>query len=348
MTGGGRPLEAIWYGRSPWRFPLLPLSALFGVVSRLRRILYRNRIFSTPELGHPVIVVGNITAGGTGKTPVALWLAEQLKERGRRPGIVSRGYGGRPGPHPVHVTIDSDPGVVGDEPLLMESRRVCPVVVHPDRVAAARLLMDMECDVIIADDGLQHYRLQRQYEVAVVDGARGFGNGHLLPAGPLRESRSRLSTVDRIFVQREAGRQPGASLDLPASVPATAFELKAGPVRNVRDERETSLADFRGRSVHAVAGIGHPGRFFRLLEAHGISVIRHPHPDHASLTRQDLTFRDELSILMTEKDAVRCRHLAGPDCWFVAVTVEFSDASATGWLDRICQEMNERGARQVP
>ncbi|MGH8166550.1 MAG: tetraacyldisaccharide 4'-kinase, partial [Woeseiaceae bacterium] len=198
---GNRVADRIWYERSSWYLPLLPLSWVFAFVTAARRLLYRAGILGSTNVGKPVVVVGNIVSGGTGKTPVTMWLAARLAENGFRPAIVSRGYGGAVGDAPLEVTADSDAGVVGDEPLLMAARGICPVVVHPDRVAAARLAVDLGCDVIIADDGLQHYRLKRQFEIVVVDGERGFGNGHLLPAGPLREPLSRLGSVDHIMLQ---------------------------------------------------------------------------------------------------------------------------------------------------
>lgn len=346
-TADGR-VARVWYGESPWSPLLAPLAGLFAAVSALRRYLYRHGLLRAVDVGRPVIVVGNVTAGGTGKTPVTLWLAQQLKDRGRRPGIVSRGYRGRLGPAPVHVRTDSDPAVVGDEPLLMERRQVCPVVVHPDRVAAARMLIEMDCDVIVADDGLQHYHLARRYEIAVVDGRRGFGNGRLLPAGPLREPVSRLSRVDRILVQQEQGDGGEPAAALPEGVPRSSFMLAADVARRLQDAREIELAAFRGRTVHAVAGIGHPGRFFRLLQEYGIEVIPHAHGDHAVLAEQHLRFDDGRDVLMTEKDAARCRGVAPANSWYVPVDIVFRDDPDAEWVDRMLRGIDERQRKPVP
>lgn len=336
-------VDRIWYGHSHWRWPLMPFSGLFGLLSATRRRLYDNGIWRSVDIGRPVLVVGNITVGGTGKTPITLWLAERLKNYGMRPGIVSRGYRGRLGRQPVRVMPDSDPAIVGDEALLMERRQICPVVVHPDRVAAARFLLQLDCNVIVADDGLQHFRLERLHEIAVLDGTRGFGNGYLLPAGPLRESVGRLSTVDRIFVQQEAERHsvPGK---LPDNVPTASFELVPAEVLNVVDSRRVTLDEFRGRKVHAVAAIGNPGRFFRLLQKYGIDVIPHAHRDHAKLTASDLQFDDELDVLMTEKDAVKVAGAATNNCWYVTVNVQFTDGDTLEWLDEVYREMTGREA----
>lgn len=348
MSAADGPVTRLWYDDSPWPMLLAPLSWLFAGASALRRTLYRRGAWPAIDVGRPVVVVGNITAGGTGKTPVSLWLARELKERGRRPGIVSRGYRGRLGPSPVHVRPDSDPAVVGDEPLLMERRQVCPVVVHPDRVAAARMLIDMDCDIIVADDGLQHYRLARRYEIALVDGRRGFGNGRLLPAGPLREPVSRLATVDRILVQREPAADAVAGPGLPEGVPRESFTLAARVACNLRDGRVVPLERLRGATVHAVAGIGHPERFFRLLQSHGLEVIPHAYADHAALSAKQLRFDDDRLVLMTEKDAVRCRSVAPDNCWYVPVDIAFDEPGAAGWVDRMARDIDHREMKAVP
>ena len=270
----------------------------------------------------PVVVVGNITVGGTGKTPVVIWLAQQLKQRGIQPGIVSRGYGGSVGHKPMRVTADSDPDTVGDEAVLMAQRCACPVVVHPNRIRAAQELSDLGIDVIIADDGLQHYRLARQFEIAVIDGMRGVGNGKLLPAGPLREPVSRLESVDRTLVNKSIMRSERIISDLPTGLLATDFYLKGTTVSSLDEREEAPLAKFAGKKVHAVAAIGNPGRFFSFLESHGLQVIEHAFPDHSRLTEKDLRYDDELDVLMTEKDAVKFSGLSVERCWYVPVEVE--------------------------
>jgi tetraacyldisaccharide 4'-kinase len=299
-------LEAAWYGkgRSPWW--TAPLAALYGGVVRLRRRLYRLGWLSGVRLPVPVLVVGNISVGGTGKTPLTIALAEALRARGFRPGVVSRGYGGTErGPALLGET--PDPAHFGDEPCLIRAAGT-PVAVGRDRPAAARLLIDAGCDAIIADDGLQHYRLQRDIEMCVIDGARRFGNARLLPAGPLREPLVRLAGVDfRICngVGAEAGEVP--------------MRLEGGMARSLVDGSMQPLEAFRGKAVHAVAGIGHPARFFESLRAHGIEVMPHPFPDHHAYAPGDLAFADGAPVLMTEKDAVKCMAFAPRQAWAVPV-----------------------------
>lgn len=331
MAGGGREwVERVWYGES-WGFlPLLPLAWLYAAITALRRWLYGIGVLRSTRVGVPVVVVGNITAGGTGKTPVTIWLANALSERGFRPGVTSRGYRGAVGRSPVAVTPESDPAAVGDEPVLIARRCRCPVVVHPDRVAAARRLAAQGVNVVIADDGLQHYALARDYEIAIVDGTRVWGNGRLLPAGPLREPVTRLTGVQRVLVNSGGGcdRLP----NLPGTPASSRFELVAEVARRIDDSESRPLADFAGASVHAVAAIGYPDRFFDMLTEHGIDVAAHPLPDHASIDARDLAFGDDAPIVMTEKDAVKCRHLPPDDLWYVPADVHMRD---TDWLAEI-------------
>jgi tetraacyldisaccharide 4'-kinase len=333
-------LNRVWYEHSAWGWLIVPFSWLFACGIFARRTLYRVGILQGRAAGRPVIVVGNITAGGTGKTPVTIWLAENLKSRGLKPGIVSRGYGGRVGPVPLQVTDNSDPAIVGDEPLLMARRIVCPVAVHPDRVAAASLLADLGCDVIVADDGLQHYRLRRDFEIAVIDGRRGFGNRRLLPAGPLREPVARLHTVNRIMLQGsgEAAVEVRAG-DFPD---VTQFELAARSVHNLGGRPPVMLEAFRGKSVHAVAAIGNPRRFFDLLQEHGIDVVPHVLTDHAALTPADLHFEDRLAVLMTEKDAVKCGGFVLRNCWYVTVDLVLAADADPSWVDSLVEQVKLR------
>lgn len=335
--------DRVWYSRSRLALALVPLSWLFGKAVAARRWLYQIGRLSSFDAGRPVIVVGNVVAGGAGKTPVTLWLARGLKERGLRPGIVSRGYGGAVGTDPLEVLPEADPATVGDEPLMMARRLVCPVIVHPDRVAAARMAVAMGCNVVLADDGLQHYRLERRYELAVVDARRGFGNGRLLPAGPLREPLARLASVDRIMLQ-DGGRGRGeVEASLPDGVARTVFMLVPGMARELRGGGERELARWRGRRAHAVAGIGDPGRFFRMLEDHGIEVIPHPLADHARLSPGGLRFADGLDVLLTEKDAARLGSERPRGCWYVPVDLEPADGGAE-WLDRLARDLLEETA----
>lgn len=332
-------INRIWYGNSSWYIPLLPLSWLFSLVTSLRRTLYRSGFLRSFDVGKPVIVVGNIVSGGTGKTPVSMWLSEILKDRGFRPGIASRGYGGAVGRVPLQVLDDSDVRVVGDEPLLMARRAICPVVVHPDRVAAAAMLIEMGCDVIVADDGLQHYRLKRQFEIAVVDGARGFGNARLLPAGPLREPVTRLTTVDQVMLH---GEDPNAFERCGLHVTGTRFQLSVSAVHDLQGRKTIPLERLRGRSVHAVAAIGNPQRFFRLLASHGIKVLPHEFPDHAAISRAELEFGDGLDVLMTEKDAVKVAWPVPPHWWYVAVDLTLRKAGEPEWLEGLVASLKSQ------
>lgn len=334
----------VWYEQSAWQRILLPLSWLYANVTDARRRLYRAGVLRSRDAPVPVVVVGNITVGGTGKTPVTLWLAECLKARSFRPGIASRGYGGRVGPEPLHVTDASEPGRVGDEPLLLARRAVCPVAVHPDRISAARLLAQMGCDVVLADDGLQHYRLNRDFEIAVVDGARGFGNGRLLPAGPLREPVTRLSSVDRIMLKEPARDALPALAGDGADV--TPFRLAVTAVQSLHGGRRMELGDFAGSTVHAVAGIGYPESFFSLLRGHGLRVIAHPFADHARLSASDFAFGDAHPVLMTEKDAVRCARVAPQNSWVVTVDVAVDETEELGWLDDLARRLRAKSERR--
>lgn len=308
-------LDYYWYARSPWLVLLTPLSLLYRLFVWLRRTAYRTGILTGYRLETPVIVVGNLTVGGTGKTPLVSWLAGYLRQQGFRPGIVARGYGGKANSWPQQVRPDSDPGVVGDEAVMLANVTACPMAVAPDRVAAARELLDhSDCDVIISDDGLQHYALLRDIEIAVIDGVRRFGVGFLLPAGPLREPLQRLRDVDLVVVNGLAGA---------GEYPMRLLTGKARRLGDPKQQRE--LEDFRGRSVHAVAGIGNPTRFFQSLEQHGMRVQGHAFPDHHRFRAEDIRFRDDRPVLMTEKDAVKCRQYASGREWVVPVRVEMTE-----------------------
>ena len=347
--GGERDwLQRLWYGKSAWRFLLLPLSWLFAALVRVRRELYRYRLLKPIEVPVPVIVVGNITVGGTGKTPITIWLATELKIRGRTPGIVTRGYGGEVGAVPLQATAESDPRKVGDEAILLAIRSRCPVFVHPDRVAAAQAAIAAGIDVLIADDGLQHYRLARDFEIAVMDGIRGTGNGLMLPAGPLREPLERLHEVNRVLVQTE-----GQDVDVPylrrgSDKLASAFSLLPKQMRRLDESMVQPLGEFSGKMVHAVAAIGNPRRFFRMLEAHGMQVIPHPYRDHLQLTIEQLTFGDGSPIVMTEKDAVKCTGMAVENCWYVPVTVKFPNAARSNWLEELNAMLEQKKVELCP
>jgi tetraacyldisaccharide 4'-kinase len=318
-------LNAIWYGDSPLRWLLWPAAAVYRLLAQLRRAAYTRGTLKAVDLPVPVIVVGNVSVGGTGKTPFVIWLAAELKQRGMRVGLVTRGYRGRATDWPRAVAGDDDPIEVGDEPVLLARRTGCAVVAGPDRVAAAqRLLSATTVDVVLSDDGLQHYRLGRRFEIAVVDGVRGMGNGLCLPAGPLREPMERINEVDAIVVN---GGDWGHAGVFRASAVVT-------EVRRVKDGATRSLDSFKGQSVHAVAGIGNPQRFFDLLEDVGLDVQPHPLEDHAAFGPEQLTFDEPGAVLITEKDAVKCESFAHDDVWCVAVDLLF-DADTTARLMRL-------------
>lgn len=316
-------LQSVWYGRSAWAWLLWPLSLIFALLSGIRRIAFRIGIARSIRVSQPVIVVGNITVGGTGKTPLVIWLAQQLTRRGYRPAVITRGYGGASRSWPVEVTAESDPAQVGDEAVLIARRSGVPVVAGPDRVASARQATARGANVIISDDGLQHYRLARNFEIAVVDGTRSVGNGLLLPAGPLRESRARLDSVDAVAVTvrlDQSSLDPELVRHKPIIVQRVIREA-----HSLRKAEIRPLSSFVARPVHAIAGIGHPETFFAALRAYGLDVDSRPLRDHASLTKADLTFSDNAPVFMTEKDAVKCRALADERCWAVPLQVEVHD-----------------------
>jgi tetraacyldisaccharide 4'-kinase len=324
-------LNRIWYDRASPPWWLLPFSLLYGAVSGSRRLLYASHVYRASRLPCPVVVVGNLSVGGTGKTPLVCWLVAHLMELGYKPGIVTRGYGGSSSTV-RRIWATDDPNIVGDEPILLARRTGAPVMVGKDRPAAANLLMSAGCDVIVSDDGLQHYALARDCEVVVIDGDRRFGNGWLLPAGPLRESPGRLKAADAIVVNGGRALLPGAlSMRLEAK---NAVALRGGEVQ--------PLSALAGRSVHAIAGIGNPERFFNMLRSRGIEVAGHALADHARLTRADIEFGDDKPVFMTEKDAVKCSAFAGERHYYVPVTACFDSGESTTLLDIVRSKITNR------
>jgi tetraacyldisaccharide 4'-kinase len=337
MAGLGPKLERLWYsGARPWW--LAPLSFLYGAIMGLRGFLYRIGLRHRTRLPVPVVVIGNLTVGGTGKTPLVAWLATHLAACGLRVAIVSRGYGGR-ARGVTRVTLHSRPSEVGDEPLLLARRAQATVFVGKDRVAAAKQAVADGADIVLSDDGLQHLRLVRDCEIVVIDGQRGFGNGCLLPRGPLREAPRRLRRVNAVVVNGALRN----GFTLPRFVTGTAFTMKMIP----GDARPVSgggalraLSSFRGSGVHAVAAIGNPQRFFDMLRDSGLNLYEHPMPDHHPFKSGDLNFGDDLPVLMTEKDAVKCASFADARCWYVPVTAEFPEEQGRALVDLVIARIN--------
>lgn len=308
----GARLQQVWYHGAPVPLSWRLLARVYGGLTGLRRRAYARGWLRSESVGKPVVVVGNLSVGGTGKTPLTIALVQALAAHGLRAGVVSRGYGGS-ARVPRLLGPDCTAAEVGDEPLLIHARSGAPVAVGRDRVAAARLLLSAtELDLVLADDGLQHYRLRRAVEICVIDGARRFGNRRLLPAGPLREPLSRLDQVDFRVCNGGLAHADEVQLHL----------RDAGVSQLVAPDQHRGLDAFAHERVHAVAGIGNPARFFDSLRACRIEVIEHAFPDHHLFTPADLDFGDTLPVLMTEKDAVKCRDFARPQWWQVAVRAE--------------------------
>ena len=301
----------LWKAGHPLALLLSPLSLLFLLISTLRRAVYRLHLKKVYRAPVAVIIVGNISVGGTGKTPLVIWLCHYLSRIGYYPGVVLRGYGGTATHWPQQVTADSDPDDVGDESVVIASETSCPVYVDPERAGAVReLLKHHPCDVVISDDGLQHYALARDVEIAVIDGERRFGNGMLLPAGPLREPVSRLRTVDFVIMNK---------LCIPGY---HCIRLAPGNLVNLATREERRIEEMSGHRVHAVSGIGNPGRFYQLLSNAGMQVGEHSYPDHHNFTAADIEFDDDLAVIMTAKDAVKCRPYATDRHWYLKLRVQ--------------------------
>ena len=315
---------AYWYGdaAAPWHARVL--AALYGAAIALRRKLFHKGLLRSHELAVPVVVVGNVSVGGTGKTPLTIAVVRRLREAGWKPGVASRGYGRSDEGAAAWVSADTSPAQGGDEPVLIARRAGVPVRVDRDRSAAGRELIAAGCDVIVCDDGLQHYRLRRDVEIEVLDGHRRYGNGQLLPAGPLREPPERASECDFRVVN-------GGD----ASFGEWSMRLRADCAVPMRGGRSRPLASFGGHRVHAVAGIGNPQRFFEMLRSLGIGVVPHAFPDHHVYTAADFEFGSELPVLMTEKDAVKCAAFANEWHYSVPVAAELPEAFWVALLEKL-------------
>jgi len=305
-----RILDEVWYKDHFVGTWLMPFSMVFIDVARFRRWLYKKGYKKVTKLPVPVVIVGNLTVGGAGKTPLVIYLVQQLKAAGFNPGVISRGYGGQSEKWPQAVTGSSEVNLVGDEPLLIAQRANCPVAVGPVRAEAAQLLIEHNhCDVIISDDGLQHYALHRDIEVLVIDGVRRFGNNFCLPSGPLREPQERMREVDFIICNGGDEREEGEIL----------MQFRGEYAINMRTQERKSLTEFKAQQCHALAGIGDPQRFFDFLKDKGLECQTHKFPDHYVYTQKDIQFKSADAILMTEKDAVKCTQIVTDKHWYVPV-----------------------------
>lgn len=340
-----RRLQEVWYGGLQGPLWLRPLSWLYSLGAALHRAPYSSGLRRARRVGVPVAVVGNLTAGGTGKSPLVAALADAVAARGVAVGILTRGHGAAR-TSPRRVGPDDDPREAGDEPVMLARATGLPVVAARDRSAGAALLRDAGVRLILCDDGLQHHALGRDLEIVVIDAARGFGNGRLLPAGPLRERPSRLATVDWVVLHdtarcaSDAGVAAAAVATARGREGALRMELEPGAARQVavaagRPAELRPLAGFAGQRVHAVAGIGDPRRFFAMLRAAGIEPVEHPFPDHHPLCARDLEFGDAAPVLMTSKDAVKCRTTADPRLWEVPVVARLDPDEGAPLVTRL-------------
>ena len=327
-------LNQIWYGDESPAWWLKLLTPLYWGASRVDR-WWKTRQRCEDLSGKCIIVVGNITAGGSGKTPLVIRLCRLAVGAGLRPGVISRGYG-RNQRGLFQVDAGSSPEAVGDEPVLIAHRAGVPVVVAADRCQAARSLLEKGVNVVICDDGLQHHRLPRSMEICVIDGSRGFGNGRLIPAGPLRETVSRLATVDHVVINGEFDA-------LPDSIAAHSMHFVTGMLRSLDDGMAWRLSQFKGCTVHAVAGIGNPMRFFDLLRQTGITVKEHAFPDHHAFRKEDFDQMDgDFPILMTEKDAVKCTRLGLKNAWFLSVDAVLPAEWESALVEQMIRQVNDQ------
>jgi tetraacyldisaccharide 4'-kinase len=318
-----------WYEDGVPPFPARLLSRLYAGVVATRVALYRGGLLRRRGVGVPVMVIGNLIAGGSGKTPFTIALAERLRAAGWNPGVATRGYGRRDPRRGVWVDGGTDPGAGGDEPVLLARRTGARVRADRDRVAAAQALAAAGCDIVLCDDGLQHYRLRRDIEIEVVDGRRRYGNGRLLPAGPLREPVERGNACDFRVVNLPPTETAGAGF---GEWPMHLLASRAVPVLGGRPQ---PLSTFAGQRVHAVAGIGDPERFFAMLRRLDIAVVPHAFPDHHRYVAADFQFGSDLPVLMTEKDAVKCVDFAGARHYSVPVDAQLPEAFWIALIERL-------------
>jgi tetraacyldisaccharide 4'-kinase len=340
-------LEKIWYQKSKGYLVLLPLSAVYCAINTLQRWLKSPK---QNNLSCPVIVVGNITVGGTGKTPLTLYVVECLQKAGYKPAIITRGYGGKATQWPLLVSPDMDPQLVGDEAVLMASRSGVPVYAGADRLASIRqLLKEQDCDVIVSDDGMQHYKLPRDIQIAVIDQARQLGNGWCLPAGPLREPKNCLTQCDFLVLNGAnsiALNETESSYDYGVAVPKFGMQLKGNKLTNLKTKQQKPISEFVGKQLNAISGIGNPQRFFKTLQDAGLNIITtQSFPDHHPFRSSDFQKSDDIITLMTEKDAVKCQYFATDKMWYLPVTATLETSFESQLLALLADKLKTREQR---
>ncbi len=342
MTAPRARLPGYWFDAAPVPLAARALSALYAGLIGLRRRAYARGLLRVHRVAVPVLVVGNLSVGGTGKTPLTIALVERLRQQGWTPGVASRGYGRADPKRPRWIEAGTTPDEGGDEPVLITHRTGAKVRVDRDRVAAAQALLAAGCDIVVCDDGLQHYRLARDLEFEVIDSQRRYGNGRLLPAGPLREPPERAAACDFRVVNlggTDTAAGDGAGIDTATGFGEWPMRLCTDGAQPLQGGKLRPLSAFAGQRVHAIAGIGHPERFFAMLRAQGIAVVPHAFADHHRYVAADLQFGSDLPVLMTEKDAVKIapvdRVAADPRHYSVPVRAELPEAFWVGLLDRL-------------
>lgn len=328
---------AAWYGSRRWTLWLLPLTGLFVLLSAARRFWLLR--YAARKLATPVIVVGNISVGGTGKTPLLITLVKWLQQQGFNPGVISRGYGGNAPHYPYLLDASSSAAEAGDEPITIFQQTGCAVCVGSDRIASARFLEDEGCDILLSDDGLQHYRLARDIEIAVVDGQRGLGNGWRLPVGPLREAASRLKNVDWVIVN-----SPADGFVLPGMEDLFYIPMHVEPQDfiNLQSGEKLHGTHFNNAQVNAVAGIGNPQRFQQTLTSLGVQSSLRIFSDHHAYVPDDLVFDNYLPVIMTEKDAVKCKAFAQSNWFYLPISASLPDTFWSAFQQKILRAVEQK------
>ena len=321
-------VDRVWYSKNTLSLLLLPISWIYIIIVKIRSVLYRVGIIPISKINVPIIVVGNITAGGTGKTPLVIWLANYFKNKGFLPGIISRGYGGKYLSNIEFVHSNSDPLLVGDEPLIIAKKCNCPVAVAKKRVRAAKeLVSKYNCNIIISDDGMQHYSLGRDIEIAVIDGQRRLGNGYCLPAGPLREPKNKLLNID-LIVSKYTSQISEYTMEY----------IYQDLISLAKPAKTISLSELRDMKVHVITGIDNPENFFSYLQTHKLELIIHQFPDHHIYEEHEVVFNDDLPIIMTEKDAVKCARYSNNNHWYIPIVAKLPN-SFNNVLDTYTEKM---------